>query len=213
VPRTISSTALAEKNKLATDCIWYIALEIVIPGVTTLRVVRNNENITWDGQTWTAFPFELEPITEEGRGEVPRVDLRVSNVSRTIDQYLQSYDEYIKTNGYSPVTVEIFVLNSKNLSSATPEVSFLFELKQPRADAYWATFTLGAANPFNLRFPQDRFLKNHCRWVFKSTECGYSGSTTSCDKTLPACRNMNGGSNSERYGGFPGVGYGGIRLY
>ena len=218
----LSSTAITEKNLLATDSIWYIALEITIPGVgTPVRVVANNENITWDGETWIAFPFEIEEIGEESKGEVPEVNLRVSNVSRTMETYLQDFDAYTKTNGYTPITVAIYCLNSKNLASATPESVHYFELIQPKTDPLWATFRLGAANPFNKRFPRHRLLKNHCRFIFKGALCGYSGSGTTCDKTLTTCRTFTDSAyhdppdslgNAKRYGGTPGVGSGGIRL-
>jgi len=201
---------MEEKNLLATDSIWLLALEITIPGVgTPVRVVRNNENVTWRTYTWTAFPFEIDEIGEESKGEIPQVEVRVSNVSRAMEQYLQAYDVYTKANGFTPITVSIFVLNSKNLADTDPEVEHLFELKQPKTNALWATFVLGASNPFNQRYPQARILKNHCRFVFKGTLCAYAGAETTCNKTLTRCRAL---SNSVRFGGFPGVGVGGLRL-
>jgi len=210
MPLELSSIAIEEKNKLATDSVWLVALEITIPGVgTPVRVVRNNENITWRTYTWVAFPFEIDEIGEESKGEVPQVVIRVSNISRAMELYIHDYDDYIKTNGFSPITVSIFVLNSENLGSDDPEVEHFFELKQPKTNALWATFTLGAANPFNKRFPQARILKGHCRFIFKGTLCGYTGGESECDKTLPRCREL---LNQTRFGGFPGAGYGGIRL-
>lgn len=208
--RTLSSTAIEEKNKLIGNSVWLLALKITIPGLgTPIRLVRNNEAITWDGETWSAFPFEIDEVGDVSSGEVPRVDIRVSNISRAMEVYIQAYDTYIKTNGFSPVLVNIYVLNSLNLTSATPEVEHLFELKQPKTNSKWATFTLGAANPFNKRFPIMRILKNHCRFIFKGTLCGYAGVGATCDKTLTTCRSY---SNSDRFGGFPGAGARGVRL-
>jgi hypothetical protein len=91
------------------------------------------------------------------------------------------------------------------------EVEHVFELKYPRTDARWATFTLGASNPSNIRFPRNRIMKNQCRHKFKGSDgrCGYSGGETSCNKTLSRCRELN---NSERFGGRPGVGYAGLKV-
>ena len=75
--------------------------------------------------------------------------------------------------------------------------------------AQWATFTLGAANPYNKRFPQDRILKNHCRHRFRDARCKYVGVGDICDKTFTTC---TGYANTLNYGGFPGVGIGGLRL-
>jgi lambda family phage minor tail protein L len=212
MPLTLSPTIIAEKNKLATDSVFLYAMMVTIPGDpsdTILRVVRNNEDIVWDGETWQAFPFEVDDVQSSGKGEIPRVDVRICNISRAMEAYVIAYDTYVKANGFSPIEVELYVLNTLDLASSTPAGQVSFELKQPKMDAKWATFTLGAPNPYNRRFPQDRILKNHCRFRFKDALCGYSGAATECDKTLTTCRLL---SNSARYGGFPGVGYGGFRF-
>jgi phage-related protein len=216
MPLPLSSVAIAEKNKLTAGSVFLLLLEITIPGVgTPIRVVGNNEDITWRTYTWQAFPFELDEISDGNKGEVPRVDLRVSNVSRAMEVYLADYDAYTKANGYSPVTVSIFVLNSLNLASATPEVEHIFELTQPKTNSLWATFTLGAENLFSRRFPVHRILKNHCRFHFNYPPgndllCGWSGGGfTTCGKTLTDCRAR---SNSSRFGGFLGVGASGLRI-
>lgn len=213
MPLPISSVAITEKNKLTSASVWMIALEITIPGLADpIRIVGNNENIVWRTYTWTAFPFELDPISDGNKGEVPSVALRVSNVSRAMEEYIADYDAYCKVNGDSPITVSIFVLNSLNLASTTPEVEHVFELIQPETNSVWATFTLGADNPFSRRFPVHRIIKQHCRHVFKDVYCAYAGATATCDKTLTACRAMAGGSNSARFGGFLGVGMTGLRI-
>lgn len=212
--RTLSTTAIAEKNKLATTSVFLILAKVTIPGVVTpVRVAANNESVSWDGETWLPVPFELDEIGEESKGEVPQVVLRIGNAARTMEQYVQAYDTYCKTNGYASIEVEIYVVNSLNLGSATPETTHQFELKQPKTDASWVYFVLGAPNPFNRRAPLARVLRNHCRWIFKSTECGYTGASTSCNKTITACRAMAGGSHTTRFGGFPGVGNRGVRVH
>jgi lambda family phage minor tail protein L len=183
---------------------------VTIPGVAdTIRIARNVDDVTWRGLTWTAFPFELNEIGEEAKGEVPQVEMRIGNVSRIMEAFLQDFDLYLKTHGYSPIVVNIYVVNSKNLASSTPEVEHIYELIQPKTNSSWATFVLGASNPFNQRYPQARILKNHCRFLFKSDLCGYNGVETTCDKTLTRCRDLD---NSVNFGGFPGVGAGGIKI-
>jgi len=241
MPRTLSSFGIQEKNKLVSSTVWLLMLEIEIPGGGTVRITSNNENVTWRGESWVAFPFVLDEIGEDSKGEVPRVELRVSNISRGIEAYLQDYDVYLKTNGYAPVEVHIYVVNGQAIASSgavtdttadgavtstddsgaytdtlyeitnpDAEVEHVYELIQPKTNSRWATFVLGASNPFNKRFPQARILKNHCRHIFKDAWCKYAGATTTCDKTLTACRAMSGGSNSANYGGFPGAGRGGV---
>ena len=216
MPLSLSSVVIAEKNKLHSTSAWLIALEITVPGVAEpIRVVRNSENISWRSKIWIAFPFELEEIGEESKGEVPRVQIRVSNVSRAMELYLQHYDIYCKTEGYTPIEVSIFVVNSLDLANDDPAVQYDFELIQPKTDSRWATFTLGATNPFERRFPPNRMSKSHCRFRFNypagsDKRCGWTGSGfTECNKTLGDCRER---SNSIRFGGTPGLGGGGITL-
>lgn len=212
--RILSSVAIQEKNKLGTDSVFHVLIAVTIPGeAQPVRVTSNNESVTWDGQTWTPFPFEMDEIVEESKGEVPSIVLRVGNQSRVMEQYIQAYDSYCKTNGFSPITCDLYVVNSKNLGSATSEVQHTFDLKQIGTDAEWASFNLGANNPWSRRAPLNRILRNQCRWIFKGSECGYAGATTTCNKTLTACRAVAGGSNSKRFGGFPGVGNKGVRIY
>ena len=213
MPIPISSYAIAEKNKVSSDTCWLLAMRITIPDDPSsqiVRVIANNEDITWAGYTWQAFPFEIDEIGENSKGEVPRVDVRISNVSRVMEYYLHAYDTYTKLNGYSPITVEIMVINTGNLGNTTPEVSYEFELQQPKTNAQWATFTLGASSPYRKRFPEYRILKNQCQHKdFKGVECSYVGAETECDRTLARCKEL---ANAERYGGFPGAGNGAIRV-
>lgn len=200
----LSSLAIEEKNKLATsDSVFLIAAAIEIPGVQeTIRVVRNTEDITWRGETWQKFPFEMEEITESDTGEVPRVDVRVGNASREMELYIHQYDLYCKENGHAPVVCHLYVINTLNLESDDPEVEHEFELIQPKTDSMWATFTLGASNPFNRRFPQRRMIPA-CHWKFKDGRCQYDGGATSCNKSFTRCKELN---NSERFGGFYATG-------
>jgi phage-related protein len=210
VPLSISSVATAEKNKITANSVWLIALEITIPGYGgTICIVANNEDIWWAGSQYTAASFQVDQIGEESKGEVPRVDIRISNISRVMDSVVQQYDAYVKVNGYSPVMVNIYLLNSLNLGSATPEVKYVFELKQPKTSPMWATFTLGAPNPFMRRYPESRMLKHHCRHIFTDENCKHPGDPLGCNKTLVRCRALG---NRTNFGGFPGIGRGGLTL-
>jgi len=206
MPLPISSAAIQEKNKLdGSGEEWIILIDIVVPGVSeNIRVTSDNQNTIWNGNTYVPFSFEIDEISDTSTGEVPRVDLRVSNVKRVMEKYVQDYDYYTKANGYVPIELTISVVHSAHLDLTVPETELVFHLKQPKTNAKWATFTLGANNPFNSRYPLNRLLKNRCRYKkFKNTRCGYMGSETACNRTLTRCRELG---NSARFGGFPGVG-------
>ena len=202
---SLSPAAILEKNALGNAAPWLILLQITMPGGSPIiRVVRNTEDVTWPstgGNVFTAFPFELEEIGETSKNEVPQVVVRVGNMTRAIQAYLEA--------GSGGIGAEIVfrVVHSAHLDVTTPEVELTYQCVGCAAKADWVSFTLGAANPYNRRCPRNRLLKNFCRWRFKGTDCQYSGASTSCDKILSTCRALG---NSARYGGFPAVGKGGF---
>lgn len=54
-----------------------------------IRVVNNNENITSNGETYIAFPFEIV-LPDSTEDSPPRARLQISNVSREIGQAIRS---------------------------------------------------------------------------------------------------------------------------
>lgn len=206
----LSSEIIQQKNELGSTDAFLVLLEIAIPDVTDpIRVVANTDDIVWNEQSWIAFPFEMEEISDQSQGEIPSVELRIPNVDRVVEGYLQEYDAYVKRNGPADITVGIYVVSTLQLNTANYVVYHEYILVQPTSTRDYITFTLGAPNPYRKRFPLNRILKNNCRYKFKQERCGYTGTATSCNKTLTRCRELN---NSTRYGGFPGVGRGGLSL-
>ena len=209
----LSPTAYIEKNKLASAKAWLILIKVTMPDDTEFFVCANNENVEWPvgGDIYLAFPFELDEIGDSSKGEVPSISLRVSNVMRVLEPYLEDQDGLVDS------AVNIYVVNSTNVSlidrtppvagvyNADPEIELEYDIINTSADAQWVTFTLGATNPWNKRFPRNKVYKNICRYYdFKGDRCGYDGTETTCNRSLDACRNTM--LNFERFGGFPGVG-------
>lgn len=202
--KTLPSAIVAEKNKIATKSAWLILLEITLTDDTVMRFVRNTEDITFSGNVYSAMPFDFDPI-EDQRGMIPTVNLRISNVTRLLQSYLEDLDGGIGS------TVKISVVNSDLLSETYTELDLTFEVIGASSDVHQINFILGMPNPLNKRFPLFRYIANHCNWVsrFKGVECGYAGVETTCNGTLARCREL---SNSPRFGGFIGLDTGGVRF-
>ncbi len=206
-----------EKHQLATPTPWLILLEVNVPTAppTTLYLVRNTEDIVFNLQTYIAFPFEIDTTKQVSKGEIPTVNLKVSNVSRTVQAYLEEYDGLIGQE------INVRIVSKPGTSPEYLEaVSWTYEVLGCQADVLWVTFSLGIPNPISKRFPLYRYIANHCNWTFNSpavraggsnagVECGYTGSDTICKRTLADCQAKN---NSARFGGYIGMGSGGVRL-
>lgn len=204
--KQLSDNLIAEKNALATDSPWLVLVDITIPNVPgVIRLVNNNENITFGGQVYTAANFILNPPKFSSKGDIPTVTLQVCNVNQVMEPYMEEHEGGIG----SSVTVR--VVNAGLLGEDYAELEMTFDVIGASADAQWATFNLGAPNPLSFRFPLDRYIAKRCRYVahFKGAECAYAGALETCDGSLENCR-VHG--NSGRFGGFPGLTGGGIRL-
>ena len=187
-----SSAAILEKNKLANDQPFLLLIEIEVEGLSTIRLARNNEDVTFNGNVYQKFPFDIDSITEDGK-EIPSLTLKVSNVTGIIQGYIQSY------NGFADAKVKLFLVHAAHLDNTSPETEFDFVITETKYDESWISFTIGASNDHSYRFPPHRYITNFCNYRFKDIRCGYNGDLTACDGTLATCR------IPKRFGGEPGL--------
>ncbi len=204
--KNLPSALIIEKNKLNTASPWLILLEITLQSGAaneTFYFVRNTENVTYNGQAYTAFPFEIEPSRLTSKGDIPTVTLRVSNITRILQAYLESY------NGGVGSTVKVTVVHAANLAESFAELEMEFEVIACSTDAEWVVFTLGSPNPLRQRCPLERYIASHCNWKFKGDECGYSGAETVCNRTYEQCVERG---QTARFGGFLGLRSGTVKV-
>lgn len=204
MPLTLPANLIIEKNKIATSSAWLVCLEVGDPVVS--RIVRNTEDITFESNTFTAFPFEIE-LSDTSKGEIPSLNIMLSNVSRIFTQAVEI------TNGLVGYKVRLIVVNSAYLADGAA-LDMDFTILSVTANAQIISFKLGTVNPLLQRFPVRKIYKHYCGWKFKSLECGYAGSVSLCDKSLTTCKSFDSPvgswSQSKRFGGFPGVAKGGM---
>ncbi len=198
---TISDAAKLEKNKLSGDSVWIILLEIDFDSSNVVRVCKNTEDIVWNNQTWVAFPFELDAKVDSSKGEIPTVQIRVSNVNKLMQSYAEQYD------GAVGKTVILRLVNSNHLDVTTPEIEETFTITAVDTDDEWVYITLSILNPFLVQFPRQKYIKNFCRFTFKGARCQYAGTATTCNHTLEDCKAKG---NEQHFGGFPGIPMGGL---
>jgi lambda family phage minor tail protein L len=202
---TLPSLIITEKNKLSSTGAWIVLLTITMPDSTVIRLARNNEDVVYQGNTFTAFDFSIDEISSDSKGQLPSVVLRIGNAGRVMQAYLEAQD------GIVGASVLIQVVNSSLLNQDFSELDLTFEVQKASADARYVSFELGIPSPLNKRFPLYRYSGTICNWVsrFKGAECKYSGPVTSCDGRRSTCISLN---NIENWGGFTGLGQGGVRF-
>lgn len=189
--RVFSEAAVLEKNRLASDSPFLIFLEIENKEIGVIRLVRNTENIMWQGNEWQAFPLDIETSSEDGK-TIPALNVKVSNCGGIIQTYLQQY------NGLADSMVRLMVALASNLENPNPEFELDFLIKSASYDESWVTFCLSASAELMNRFPAHRYINNFCPFRCGDLRCGYIGAGV-CVNTLETCL------IPSRFGGEPGI--------
>lgn len=194
-----------EANKIASDAPFLVLLKITLLDNTVIRLVANTEDLTFQGEVWTAFPFEIDFGGESARGELTFATLKVCNITQALQPYVE------EQSGGVGATAEIIIVNSAHLSADYADLTLLFTCMACSCTSQWITFKLGYKNLMLQRFPLYRYMARHCNWEYKGVECGYNGAlaSTPCPRDLESCRARG---NTHRFGGFPGLDARGLRF-
>jgi phage-related protein len=206
--KTLPEELLLIKNEINQSA-WIIFIDVTLTDGTIFYLVNNNEDINFfknsDGsaQLYTATAFDIDSNSENVKGELPFVSLRITNVTRLLQSYLEDLDGAIGS------TIVLRVVNVDNLSSDYADLTWEFDVVGTSSDLFWVTFTLGMPNPIRRRFPLYRYIATACNWRFKGIECAYASTWTVCNRTFDDCEIRN---NTARFGGFLGLKQGGLRV-
>lgn len=205
--------SVLEKNKLAASTPWLVLLDIELDPINNpsdvLRLVGNNEDIIFQGHTYTAFNFAIDAIPTKSNSELPQVQLSVSNVNRTIQGEIETH------SGAVDATVIISLLETGHLTG-DPDLEFKFVVISTLSDDQVVTFTLGASNPLRQPFPFQFYQSNYCRHRYNTPEmqdnldpagamCNYQGNLTTCSKLLNGDNGCRAHNNLINFGGEPSI--------
>jgi len=201
------------KNIFGEDSTWLMLLKVTLTDGTIFRLVPNNEDITFQTHLYTAFPVKVDFPKETSTGEIPSITFQLSNVTRIIQGHIEA------VNGGIGSLVEMIIVSAEHLTEDYTELTMDFEVLSTTCAEDWVSIKCGASNPMRRRL-LDKYFAMHCNWQFNSpavraantgigAECAYSGTDTTCNRTLSTCRAK---SNAARFGGCPGLEVGGFRF-
>ena len=170
--KSLSTPLIQTKNSLHTQYPWLLLMELHVNDTddTIYRLVQHDADVTFDGNTYTAFNFELDLITYKG-GEVPTTTLRISHVTQFLKSALEA------NRGCTSSDVVIYIVHANCLAEDYSELTLNFDVISPRITAKFVEFKLGGPSPMRRRVPPDRYYADACRFTFESARCGYSRKT------------------------------------
>ena len=185
--------------------IWLYEIEVPTTPATRLRLAADTDSVTFGTDSegvdlvYSPFPITHNGMPETSEGDLPAVDLIVSNVSREVQALLEAY------NGLVGQDVRIMLVNRANLLSGIPVLREDFQVLSVTSDASSAVAKLGQTDLWNALFPSNRVTRDYCRFQYKGARCGYTGGLTTCDKIVAGDNGCEAHANTPRFGGFPGT--------
>jgi lambda family phage minor tail protein L len=196
-----------------------------------------NGPVYWNGNSYTRMPIEADGFEYTGGGQLPQPKLRVSNINGTVTSLLLIVNAV--TSGNDLIGAKLtrirtlaryidatnFPGNVNPYGTPDPTVEFpreVYSISQKSLENRdLVEFTLSAAFDLQgVRAPKRQCISNICQWVYRSTECGYTGTNyynendqavgsagqDVCGKRLSSCEVRFGANNELPFGSFPGVG-------
>jgi len=210
--RSLGANLIARKNEQHGSDAWLWLVEVTLSRTTAatvvLRLTSFGEPITFAGQTYRPFPFQIAPIEQDDAGKLPEVILSLSNATREAAQVVAI------GNGMIGRQVEVKLVHRAHLGTGE-HLPVTFEVRDISLDDQSVAVRLGLPNYLEEQWPFDQLTRERCRWIYRDPlTCAYNGSLGACPKTLAACAERGDDEITSAkpvmhvrlFGGFPGAG-------
>ena len=180
--------------------------------------LNSNGELIWNSQNYLRFPIEAEGFEYTGNGQLPRPKVRVSNIFGTITALILGLPDGLEGAKMTRIRTLARYIDGANFPGGTnpygtpdPTAEFPREIyyvdRKVAETRDVVEFELAAAFDLTgVRAPKRQCIANMCQWVYKSTECSYTGGLPSCKKTLDDCKVHFGANADLPFGSFPGIG-------
>lgn len=185
-------------------------------------------NVVFNGNTYTRIPVKADGFEFTNTGTLPRPTLSISNIDGTMTTLLLLVNATTAGNDLGGAEVRRIRTLKKFLdgeATADPNAKFPDErwYVDRKASESRDSVTFELASKFDLagqKLPKRQVIANVCQWVYRSSECSYTGSnyfdvngnTVStlaadvCGKRVESCKLRFGNTAELPFGSFPGAG-------
>ena len=185
-------------------------------------------NVVFNGNTYTRIPVKADGFEMTNTGTLPRPTLTISNLDGTMTTLLLLVNATTAGNDLGGAEVRRIRTLKKFLdgeSTADPNAKFPDErwFIDRKANESRDSVTFELASKFDLagqKLPKRQIVANVCQWVYRSTECSYTGTDyydvngnevdteaqDVCGKRVESCKLRFGNTAELPFGSFPGAG-------
>ena len=185
-------------------------------------------NIVWNGNAYTRMPVVADGFEMRSTGSLPQPTITIANLDGNMTTVLALVNQTTAGNDLTGATVKRIRTLKRYIdgeSSADPNAKFPDEIwrisRKATETRDIVTFELSSAFDFvGQKIPKRQIIANTCQWIYRSAECGYSGSNyfdvngnsvsrladDVCGKRIASCKLRFGENGELPFGSFPGAG-------
>ncbi|BAQ93693.1 putative phage minor tail protein L [uncultured Mediterranean phage uvMED] len=185
-------------------------------------------NVVFNGNTYTRIPVKADGFDFTNTGTLPRPTLSISNLDGTMTTLLLLVNATTAGNDLGGAEVRRIRTLKKFLdgeATADPNAKFPDErwYIDRKSNESRDSVTFELASKFDLagqKLPKRQIVANVCQWVYRSSECSYTGSNyfdvngnsvstlaqDVCGKRIGSCKLRFGNNGQLPFGSFPGAG-------
>lgn len=164
--KTLDADLILAKNRRYTDKPWINLLIVEIDDSTTTYWAIYPEDVTFGGQTYTSIPAAIETQTDTNQGRIEGLTVHVANATREVSAYVENAQ--LLGN-----TVTRRIVWADTLGDANAYQDWDYRIDSISVTDQVASFSLGRSNLMAVSLPQQRFIRNRCRFVYKDARCQY----------------------------------------
>ena len=147
----------------------------------------SNGEVVWNGNAYLRFPVEAEGFEYTGKGTLPRPTIRCSNILSFVTAILSTLPNGLEGAKVTRIRTLARYIDAVNFPGGvnpygTPDPTAEFPREIYYIDRKVAetrdVVEFELASAFDLagvRAPKRQCVSNICQWVYKSAECGYTG--------------------------------------
>ena len=181
----------------------------------------NGASVQFAGNAYVPLPYTSNGFAISNEGVLPNPELTISNVGLEPTSLINSFDDLLgaRVIRRRVLAKHLDLGSAPDVNSRWPDETWFVQRKVAESKLL-VTFEL--STPFDLdgvTLPKRRALRYACPWVYRSSECGYTGAPVAdvkdvatsdpakdkCGKRVTSCRLRYDGSKDLPYGGFPGL--------
>ena len=202
MPVNISVASVIDKNKISSNTVWVVLMEvdIVDPNtrnvVDTIYVAKDSDPVIFQDNIYQPFNFEIEYSVK--KDSAPDMSVSFQDQMRFISSKMEAVAGGVFSN------VKMMVVNTARLDQP-PEIEEVYQVISAGVQNFVISAKLGVENPLTMQFPKHTQRQDRCAWRFKGYGCGYTGTNQYCDYTANGANGCKVNGNYQNFRAEPGL--------